>query len=106
MRACQKCATPIPTAAKICEHCHAEQKATVGLRCDTSPETLDVAEEMQFRDQEVGRVALMALVTGSILAALVTGFSLSNFAVGAGVFFIALGSLLIAIQSMGIDVGM
>ena len=106
MRACQKCAAPIPTAAKVCPLCGREQLTNVGLKSQTVPVMEDVTEEMQQRDQEVGRIALMSLVSGSALAALVTGLSVSDFLVGAGSFFVALITLFTAIQALGIDVGM
>ena len=107
MRACQSCATPIPTAAKVCEHCGASQESTVGVTSAVEvPDTRHVAEENRKRDQEVGRFALMVLIAGSTLIAFVTGISMSNMLLGGATFFVALIILFITLQALGIDVGM
>ena len=91
MRACQHCAAPIPTAAKVCSQCGELQADSVGLAAQTDvPAPRDVAEENRERDEQIARYGLMILVSGASLSAVVSGLSLSSVVVGAGVFFIAL----------------
>ncbi len=107
MRACQSCATPIPTSAKTCEHCGTEQRSSVGgSTVDHFPEVQKVAKENTVHDQKIARFSLMMLIGAATLISIVSGLSLGSVVVGGSTFFVALLALFILFQVAGIDVSM
>ncbi len=105
MRACQHCATPIPTSAKKCSECGHDQQATVGGESALSfPELQSVIEDNSQRDQSIARFSLFSLVGGAVLISLISGISVGSFVLGASAFFVALLALFILFQVIGIDV--
>ncbi len=107
MRACQSCATPIPTSAKMCIHCGAEQCSSVGGETISHfAEVQNVAEENTVHDQKIARFSLMMLIGGATLISIVSGFSLGSVVVGGSTFFVALLALFVLFQVAGIDVSM
>ncbi len=105
MRACQKCAVPIPTSAKLCPECGQEQETTVGGDEALSfPELETVVKENSELDRRVARFSLFTLMGASVLISVVSGISVGSLALGASAFFVALLALFILFQVIGIDV--
>ena len=107
MRTCQKCAAPIPTAAKLCDQCGADQHVKVGkLGPQAFPDVRSVAEQNDQHDRRIARFVLAVLLGSSVVISIISGVSLGSMAVGGSTFFIAVLALFVLFQVAGIDVSL
>ena len=105
MRPCQNCSTPIPTKAKECEKCGAQQLPTVGGESARHfPELAKVEQELRDVDQQIKKLTLWSLVGGAILISTVAGVSVGSMVLAISTFFVALLLLFVLFQVAGFDV--
>lgn len=104
MRTCQNCAAPIPTAARRCDQCQAEQLPTVGGdAARVFPEVFTVVEENTELDRRIARFSLISLLGSSFLISIISGVSVGSLMIGTSTFFVALLALYVLFQVVGID---